>query len=82
MGRMAAKFFGREIGESTTFVYDLWQGMGLIVKNKDKVSGWELTDFGRQLGGRMSQNSYCPVPTFVFEVIEPKMREYFLKHKK
>lgn len=82
MGRMAAKFFGREIGESADFVYDLWKGMGLIVKNKDKVSGWELTDLGRQLGGRMSQNSYCPVPTFVFEAIEPKMREYFLKHKK
>lgn len=79
MGRMAAKFFAREIGTSPAWVYDIWNKMGLVIR--DGFGGWALTDLGRELGGRMSKSNYCPVPTFVFEVIEPKMREFFLKHR-
>lgn len=78
MNRMSAKFVGRKICETTAWVYEVWSNMGLVCK--DKLGDWTLTELGKQIGGRMSESNYLPVPTFEFEKIEKMMRE-FLKKK-
>lgn len=78
-GRMSARFFGIEMGLSTDSVYEMWQKMGFVIK--DKFGEWALTDAGRNIGGRMSKSNYCPVPTFDFDVIEKKMVNYIINRK-
>ena len=80
MGRMSARFVGNKIGMSTEWVYGMWKDMGLVIK--DKFGDWNLTEVGKNVGGRMSNNSYCSVPTFEFEVIEKMMIDFYNKYRK
>lgn len=79
MGRMSASIVGKNVGMSAAWVYDMWKDMGLVIK--DKFGNWALTETGRSIGGRMSKNSYRPVPTFNFEVIETMMIDFYNKHR-
>ena len=65
--RMSARFVGNKVGMDTKWVYDLWEKMGVVIK--DKSGDWILTKYGRSIGGKMSKSNYCPVPTFKFEII-------------
>lgn len=58
----------------------MWKDMGLV--NKDKFGNLTLTDFGRKIGGKMSEGSRRPVPTFEFETIEKMVIEFYNKHMK
>ena len=80
MSRMSARFFGQKILQSTEWVYGMWKDMGLVIK--DKFGDWDLTDWGKQNSGKMSKGSRFPVPTFVFEVVEPMMIDFYNKHRK
>ena len=80
MSRMSASFIAKKIGMETKWVYQLWQKMGLICKNK--LGDWALTELGRQYGGKMSIGSYLSVPTFQFEIIEKLMIDFFNSNKK
>lgn len=74
MERMSAKIVGGKIGKSAAWVYDQWKNMGLVMK--DKFGDWALTEAGRNIGGRMSKNSYRPVPTFDFPVVKKMMDDF------
>ena len=76
MSRMSARFIGQKVGLSTSGVYELWEAMGLVFK--DRLGYWDLTDFGRANGGRLS-NGRVPVPTFDFDSIVKMMVEYWEK---
>ncbi|MBE6747062.1 MAG: hypothetical protein E7558_06390 [Ruminococcaceae bacterium] len=78
MERMSARFVGNVVGKSAKWVYALWEEMGIVTK--DKLGDWILTDAGKEIGGKMSRNNYCPVPTFDFEVIEKLMIDFYNKH--
>lgn len=80
MSRMSARFVAREVGKSASWVYDMWNDMGLVIK--DKFGDWVLTDLGRKVGGRMSEGSRLSVPTFEFEIIEKMMIEFYNMHRK
>ena len=81
MSRMSAKFFARElIGFTTEDVYEFWKDMGLVVK--DKFGDWALTELGRNCGGKISNSSYRPVPTFDFDRLFPIMEEFYSKLNK
>ena len=80
MERMSARFVGRKLGLSAERVYSIWEGMGLVIK--DNFGGWDLTEVGRNIGGRMSKSNHRPVPTFDFEVVEKMMLDYYNKHRK
>ena len=80
MSRMSAKFVGKKIAQSTEWVYGVWKDMGLVVK--DKFGDWDLTDFGRQNGGKMSKGGRLSVPTFDFNTIEQMMIDFYNKHRK
>ena len=80
MSRMSAKFVAIEVGKNTSWVYDMWKDMGLIVK--DKYGDWVLTKTGKNIGGKMSKNNYLPVPTFEFEKIEKLMIDFYNKYRK
>lgn len=80
MGRMSARFFGRLVGMSTEWVYDMWKDMGLVIK--DKLGGWVLTEAGKKIGGKMSKSNHTPVPTFDFETVEKMMIDFYNKHRK
>ena len=80
MGRMSARYVGREVGQSAEWVCWMWKNMGIIIK--DKFGNWVLTEKGRSIGGRMSKNNNHPVPTFVFEDIEKLMIDFYEKHHK
>ena len=75
MGRMSARFVALEIGKSAQWVYDLWQEMGLVVKNN--FGDWKLTSLGKSIGGKMSKNDRLSVPTFDFSTIEEKMIDFY-----
>lgn len=78
--RMSARFVAQEVGKSTSWVYDLWEKMGFVIK--DKFGDWILTEAGRASSGRMSKSSYRPVPTFDFDIIEQKMIDFYKKNCK
>lgn len=78
MSRMSARYVGREVGKSTKWVYEMWNQMGIVVK--DKFGDWILTNAGKEIGGRMSKSEYCSVPTFDFDVIEKLMVDFYNKH--
>lgn len=80
MARMSARFVAQQIGMSVKCVYEIWNDMGLVIK--DKFGDWALTDLGRQNGGRMSQGNRLPVPTFELETIEKMMIDFLNHHKK
>lgn len=80
MGRMSARFVGIEVGKNTDWVYAMWKDMGLVVK--DKFGDWILTEAGRNVGGKMSQDNHCSVPTFEFNVIEKMMIDFYNKYRK
>ena len=80
MSRMSASFVAKEVGMSTTWVYDMWKDMGLVAK--DKFGDWVLTEEGRKIGGRMSSGSHLSVPTFRFEDIEQLMIDFYNKTRK
>ncbi len=80
MGRMSARYVGEKVGMSVAWVYNMWKDMGLVVK--DKFGEWSLTEEGRKIGGRMSKNNHCPVPTFDFHIIEKKMIDFYNTHRK
>lgn len=80
MEKLSAHFIATKVGKSTEWVYDMWKDMGLVIK--DNYGNWILTDSGKSIGGKMSENSFCPVPTFHFEVIEKMMIDFYNKHKK
>ena len=77
LGRMSARYIGKNVGKSAKWVYEMLHDMGLIVK--DNFGDWILTEAGKKMNGRMSYKSGYPVPTFVFEEIEPKMIEFYKK---
>ena len=78
MGRMSAHFIAREFGQKASWAYEIMKELGLVVK--DKFGDWALTDLGKKIGGKMSQSSYRPVPSFDFEIVS-KMIEEYLKNK-
>lgn len=81
MGRKPASLIAKMLQNFTTKdVYEMWKDMGIVVK--DKFGDWVLTEAGKSIGGRMSKNSYHPVPTFEDEDIINKMSEFFEKIKK
>ena len=73
MSRMSARFVGSKLGLSASDVYEIWEKIGLVVK--DKWGWWDLTPLGRQHGGRISSGSHTPVPTFDFDVVRELMRK-------
>ena len=75
MSKMSARFVAQKIGMSTAWVYDLWNKMGLV--HKDKFGGWILTAAGKSVGGRMSKGKYASVPTFDFSVVERLMIDFY-----
>lgn len=77
MDRMSARYTAKKLGLGTKLIYQIWQEMGLIRKNK--LGDWTLTDLGKQHGGKMSINSYSPVPTFEFETIKKLMVDFLYK---
>lgn len=81
MGRKPASLIAKMLENFTTKdVYEMWKDMGIVVK--DKFGDWVLTEAGKSIGGRMSKNSYYPVPIFEDEDIINKMSEFFEKIKK
>lgn len=80
MSRMSARYVAQKVRMNTALVYDLWNNMGIVTK--DKFGDWTLTEAGRKIGGRMSKNNYCPVPTFDFNVIEQLMTDACKEHRK
>ena len=79
MSRMSARFIGLKIGLSTSSVYELWEAMGLVVK--DLFGYWDLIEYGKSIGGRLSSGR-VPVPTFNFEDIVEVMDEFQEKRNK
>ena len=79
MSRMSARFVANKIGKSVTWVYDLWEKMDIVTK--DKFGDWVLTNAGREIGGRMSNGNRLQVPTFDFDVIEQLMIDFYNKNK-
>lgn len=80
MSRMSARYVAQKVKMNTALVYDLWNTMGIVAK--DKFGDWTLTEAGREIGGRISKNNYCPVPTFDFNVIEQLMIDACKEHRK
>lgn len=80
MGRMSARFVAQQVGQSASWVYDMWKDMGLV--KKDKFGDWVLTELGCSHGGKMSSGSRLSVPVFDFETIEKMMIDFFNKVKK
>ena len=80
MSRMSARFVAQKVGQSTSWVYNIWKDMGLVIK--DKFGDWVLTDLGREIGGRMSSGNHLAVPIFDFDTIEKMMIDFYNKHKK
>lgn len=78
MSRMSARFIGLKVGLSTKDVYEMWQGMGVVTK--DKFGDWVLTEAGRALGGKSSKGDYS-VPTFKFDTIVNAMIGFYNKNK-
>ena len=80
MSRMSARFVAKEVGLTTKKVYEMWKGMGVV--KKDKFEGWDLTELGRKMGGKLSKGN-SPVPTFKFDSIVTEMINFWNKaHKK
>lgn len=75
MSRMSAKYIANKVGKSTTWVYELWETMELVTK--DKFGDWALTEFGRSVGGKMSKGNYLSVPVFDFETIIKLMMDFY-----
>ena len=73
MDRMSARFIGITIGKSTQWVYNTWNSLGLVTK--DHMGDWVLTEYGREIGGKMSQNNFLPVPTFQYDVVKKLMKD-------
>ena len=80
MDRKSARYIAPRFGSSTSWVYETWQKMGLVMK--DNFGDWVLTELGREKGGRMSKSSYLPVPTFEFKEIRKLMMDFLDKTKK
>ena len=80
MGRMSARFVGKNVGMSAEWVYGMWKDMGLVIK--DKFGDWVLTPAGRSIGGRMSKSNHRPVPTFDFDAVVRMMIDFYNKHRK
>ena len=78
MNRKSARFVGLEICLPTKKVYEIWHQMGLVMKNT--YNEWILTQKGYDIGGKMSHNSYVPVPTFDLDTIVKLMKEFFEKN--
>ena len=74
---MSAKYIADKVGKSTSWVYEMWKDMGIVVK--DKFGDWVLTETGRSIGGKMSKSNHLPVPTFDFEIIEKMMIDFYNK---
>lgn len=62
MDRMLARFVGKRVGMTTKWVYDMCKDRGSIMK--DNFGEWVLTDFGKHIGGKMSNGTHVSVPTF------------------
>ena len=77
--RISARFLGNIIGMSAKAIYAIWQQLGLVTP--DKCGGWDLTDLGKSIGGRLSKSNY-PVPTFDYEVIKKMTKDFTAKHGK
>lgn len=77
MDRKSARFVGLEMCLPTKKVYEIWHQMGLVMKNV--YNEWVLTQKGYDLGGKMSNNSYVPVPTFDLATIKKSMEEFIGK---
>lgn len=78
MNRKSARFVGLEICKSAKWVYDVWHQMGLVMKNS--YNEWVLTQKGYDVGGKMSNNNYVPVPTFDLDNIQKLMAEFLEKN--
>ena len=79
MSRMSARFVGTKVGLTAAGVYELWEAMGLVVK--DRLGYWDLTDLGKSIGGRLSDGR-VPVPTFDFDTIVSMMEDFWEKTHK
>lgn len=77
---MSARFIGQKVQLSTKSVYEMWEKMGFVVK--DKFGDWALTELGRINGGKMSKSNNLPVPTFEFDDIVEKMIDFYKKNHK
>lgn len=81
MGRMSARFIAQKLIDwSASDVYECWKDMGLVVM--DKVGGWDLTDLGRNIGGKLSNSNHSPVLTFDADKIITMMIDFCEKHNK
>lgn len=78
MNRMSAKYIGQALSMTTKEVYEMWNDMGLV--SKDKFGDWILTELGKEIGGEMSKNNYISVPTFELEKIEQLMVDFYKSH--
>jgi len=74
MDRMSARYIGITIGKNTQWVYEAWKTIGLVTK--DKFGDWTLTDYGRQVGGKMSRSNYLSVPTFEYDAVKKLMQDF------
>lgn len=79
MSRMSARFIAKEVGLTTKKVYEMWKGMGVV--KKDKFGGWDLTELGRKMGGKLSKGNY-PTPTFEFDSIVSGMVGFWNRKSK
>ena len=71
MGRMSARFVGRELGMKTDDVYRSWEKLGVV--NSDKHGFFHLTDFGKSVGGKLCRHG---TPTFDLEQISKMMHGF------
>lgn len=60
---MSVRFMGIAIRKSTQWVYKTGESIGVVTK--DNFGNWTLTNYGRQIDGKMSCSNYLSVPTFI-----------------
>ena len=75
MSKASARYIGKCFGMDANWTYEVWEDMGLIVKNK--FGDWILTEAGKKIGGSTSKR--YGVPIFKGEEIVPMMNEFLRK---
>jgi hypothetical protein len=80
MSKMSARYIGQKVCMKTAEVYDMWNDMGLVVK--DQFGDWIITELGKKIGGKMSNGNRLSVPIFELKMIEEKMIDFYNKNVK
>lgn len=76
----SARFIAQELVNYTVKdVYDIWKDMGLV--EIDAFGDWVITEFGRNIGGRMSKGSCRSVPVFDSDKVIDMMIDFCKKMK-